>query len=92
MTVNLVNQSQVPVAFGLKVPGDGEMPPVSWDMFAAAVSKPALSQYCNEFTLSPDTGVIEANSSVAVEVRILRLFSAYLNYQMLYHLKTNLSI
>lgn len=69
-TVNLVNQSQVPVAFGLKVPGDGEMPPVSWDMFAAAVSKPALPQYCNEFTLSPDTGVIDPNSSVSVEVRI----------------------
>lgn len=68
-TVSLINQSQVPVAFALKVPGDGEMSPVSWDMFAAAISKPALPQYCQEFTLSPDTGVIDANSSVAVEVR-----------------------
>lgn len=72
----------MPVAFGLKVPGDGEMPPVSWDMFAAAISKPTLPQYCKEFTLSPDTGVIEANSSVAVEVRISKSveYPADLNY------------
>lgn len=67
--VNLVNQSQVPVTFALRMSCEGSALPVTCDDFALASSnKPQLQAHCREFTLSPITGIIEPNIATAIEV------------------------
>lgn len=73
--VNLVNQSQVPVTFALKVSNDGSMAPITCDDFALTTSsRQSFQPYCREFTLSPVTGIIEPNSETTIEVCNLLFF------------------
>lgn len=82
-SVSLVNQSKVPVTFALRVCGDGTIPPILCTEFAEASVKPSLPSHCREFTIFPNCGVIQANSSSPIEVKSIVL--ALMAFCDIYH-------
>ncbi|XP_054283521.1 hydrocephalus-inducing protein homolog [Macrosteles quadrilineatus] len=71
LSVGLVNQSQVPVEFALRVPSDGSSPPITCQQFASVPHKPGLVSHCQEFTISPDSGVIQPNTTLHIQVTLI---------------------
>lgn len=69
--VELLNQSSVPVTFSLWVPKDGSDPSLPIEVFATSTQKPALAAFPREFSIEPSAGILNAHSSIKIQVSLL---------------------
>ncbi|KAG7200298.1 hypothetical protein KM043_017763 [Ampulex compressa] len=66
--VCLHNLSLMPVSFSITVPNDGLQPPLTYEEFAEAQTKPSFPTNPREFTISPEEGVVPAHASSKIKI------------------------
>ncbi|KAG5334606.1 HYDIN protein, partial [Acromyrmex charruanus] len=66
--VSLHNLSLVPVTFGVTIMEDGDQIPLTYEEFATSKVKPSFPTNPREFTVIPQKGVVQAHSSLKLQV------------------------
>ncbi|KYN44368.1 Hydrocephalus-inducing protein [Trachymyrmex septentrionalis] len=66
--VSLYNLSVVPVTFSVTIMEDGDQTPLTYEEFATSKVKPSFPTNPREFTVIPQTGVVQAHSSLKLKV------------------------
>lgn len=69
--ISLCNLSLVPVTFDATIMEDGDQTPLTYEEFATSEVKPSFPTNPREFTITPQKGMVQAHSSLKLEVNYM---------------------